>query len=115
MIPRNKNFTFESHPLIIRRGDHMSRPEDYDLVVLGSGRGRFLAWSMASEGKRTGGVERRYLTGSCPSIPCLPSKHMIHGAKVASYFRRGTEFGIAPGEWNIEMSAVRDHRRKMID
>ena len=50
----------------------MSRPEGYDLVVLGSGRGRLLAWSVASEGKRTAVVERRYVTGSCPSIACLP-------------------------------------------
>ena len=93
----------------------MSRPEDYDVVVLGSGRGRFLAWSMASEGKRTAVVERRYVTGSCPSIACLPSKYLIHGAKVASYFRRGAEFGIVPGDWKVEMSAVHDGKRKMVD
>jgi pyruvate/2-oxoglutarate dehydrogenase complex dihydrolipoamide dehydrogenase (E3) component len=93
----------------------MSQPEEYDLVVLGSGRGRFLAWSLASQGKRTAVVERKYVTGSCPSIACLPSKHLIHGAKVASYFRRGAEFGIAPGDWKVEMAAVRDHRRKMIE
>ena len=90
----------------------MPRPEDYDLVVLGSGRGRFLAWSMASEGKRTAVVERRYVTGSCPSIACLPSKYLIHGAKVASYFRRGAEFGIVPGDWKVEMSAVRDGKER---
>ena len=93
----------------------MSRHEDYDLVVLGSGRGRILAWSMASEGKRTAVVERRYVTGSCPSIACLPSKYLIHGAKVASYFRRGAEFGIVPGDWKVEMSAVHDGKRKMVD
>ena len=93
----------------------MSNYEDYDLVVLGSGRGRFLAWSMASEGKRTAVVERRYVTGSCPSIACLPSKYLVHGAKVASYFRRGTEFGIAPGDWKVDMLAVRDGKQKMID
>ncbi len=93
----------------------MSNPEEYDLVVLGSGRGRFFAWSLASQGKRAAVVERKYVTGSCPSIACLPSKHLIHGAKVASYFRRGAEFGIAPGDWKVEMPAVRDHRRKMID
>ena len=93
----------------------MSHPEDYDLLVLGSGRGRFLAWSMASEGKRTAVVERRYVTGSCPSIACLPSKYLIHGAKVASYFRRGVEFGIVPGDWKVEMPAVQDGKRKMVD
>ncbi|MBN9518324.1 FAD-dependent oxidoreductase [bacterium] len=93
----------------------MSDRLDYDLVVLGSGRGRFLAWSMASAGKRTAVVERRYVTGSCPSIACLPSKYLIHGAKVTSYFRRGAEFGIVPGDWKVEMSAVRDGKRKMVD
>src|SRR4051812_12354668 len=93
----------------------MSHTEDYDLVVLGSGRGRLLAWSMASEGKRTAVVERRYVTGSCPSIACLPSKFLIHGAKVANYFRRGAEFGIVPGDWKVEMPTVRDRKLKMID
>ena len=93
----------------------MSIVEEYDLVVLGSGRGRFLAWSMASEGKRVAVVERKYVTGSCPSIACLPSKYLIHGAKVVSYFRRAAEFGITPGAWTIEMSAVRDGKQKMID
>src|ERR1700722_4571071 len=97
------------------RGGNMLHPEEYDLVVLGSGRGRFFAWSLASQGKRAAVVERRYVTGSCPSIACLPSKYVIHGAKVASYFRRGAEFGIAPGNWKVDMRAVRDGKQTMID
>jgi pyruvate/2-oxoglutarate dehydrogenase complex dihydrolipoamide dehydrogenase (E3) component len=93
----------------------MLHPEEYDLVVLGSGRARFFAWSLASQGKRAAVVERRYVTGSCPSIACLPSKYVIHGAKVASYFRRGAEFGIAPGSWKVDMRAVRDGKQTMID
>ena len=30
----------------------MSHPEEYDVVVLGSGRARFFAWSLASQGKK---------------------------------------------------------------
>jgi pyruvate/2-oxoglutarate dehydrogenase complex dihydrolipoamide dehydrogenase (E3) component len=93
----------------------MSHPEEYDLVVLGSGRGRFFAWSLASQGKRVAVVERRYVTGSCPSIACLPSKYLIHGAKVASYFRRGSEFGIVPGDWRVDMAAVLAGKRMMVD
>ena len=44
--------------------------------------------------------------GSCPNIACLPSKNVIHGAKVADYFRRGAEFGIAGGDWKVDMAAV---------
>ena len=45
----------------------MSHSEDYDLVVLGSGRGRLLAWSMASQGKRTAVVERLMSRAHAPA------------------------------------------------
>jgi pyruvate/2-oxoglutarate dehydrogenase complex dihydrolipoamide dehydrogenase (E3) component len=94
----------------------MAHLEEYDVVVLGSGAaGKLLAWTLASQGKRTTVVERRYVGGSCPNIACLPSKNVIHGAKVASYFRRGAEFGIASGGWTVDMAAVRDRKRKMVD
>lgn len=93
----------------------MLHSEEFDLVVLGSGRGRFFAWAHAAQGKRSVVVERKYITGSCPSIACLPSKYLIHGAKVASYFSRAAEFGIAVGDWRVEMPAVRAGKRKMID
>ena len=74
----------------------MSNPDEYDLVILGSGEaGKYLAWTLASQGKRVAVVERRYVGGSCPNIACLPSKNVIHSAKVASYLRRGAEFGLA--------------------
>ena len=93
----------------------MPHPEEFDLVVLGSGRGRFFAWAQAAQGKRSAVVERKYVTGSCPSIACLPSKYLIHGAKVASYFRRAAEFGITTGDWKVEMPAVRAGKQKTVD
>src|SRR5437764_5596231 len=94
----------------------MSHPEEYDVVVLGSGApGKLLAWTLASQGRRTAVVERRYVGGSCPNIACLPSKNVIHAAKVADYFRRGAEFGIANGDWKVDMAAVRDGKRRMVD
>ena len=71
------------------KGKNVSHPEEYDVVVLGSGRARSFAWSLASQGKRVAVVERRNLAGSCPTIACAPSKNVIHGAKVGDYFRRG--------------------------
>jgi len=94
----------------------VSKPEEYDVVVLGSGAaGKFLGWTLASEGKRAAVIERKYLGGSCPNIACLPSKNVIHSAKVASYFRRSTEFGITKEGWKIDMAGVRARKRKMID
>ncbi len=85
-------------------------------MVLGSGAaGKLLAWTLASQGNHLAVIERQYIGGSCPNIACLPSKNVIHSAKVASYFRRGAEFGIAAGDWKIDMPSVRDRKRKMVD
>jgi pyruvate/2-oxoglutarate dehydrogenase complex dihydrolipoamide dehydrogenase (E3) component len=89
--------------------------EEYDLVVLGSGEGgKFLAWTMAKMGKRVVLVERKYIGGSCPNIACLPSKNIIHSAKVASYFFRSEEFGISKENARIDMRAVRERKRLMV-
>jgi pyruvate/2-oxoglutarate dehydrogenase complex dihydrolipoamide dehydrogenase (E3) component len=88
----------------------------YDLVVLGSGEGgKFIAWTMSKQGKRVAVIERKYVGGSCPNIACLPSKNVIHSAKVASYFFRSEEFGISKDNVRISMSGVRDRKRKMVD
>ena len=90
--------------------------EPYDLVVLGSGEaGKIIAWTLAKQGKKAAVIERRYLGGSCPNIACLPSKNLIHSAKVASYLRRADEFGIRFDGWNLDMPAVRERKRRMID
>ena len=92
-----------------------SYPEEYDLVVLGSGEGgKFVAWTMAKKGLKTAVIERKYIGGSCPNIACLPSKNVIQSAKVASYFSRSEEFGITKDNARINMSVVRDRKRKMV-
>jgi pyruvate/2-oxoglutarate dehydrogenase complex dihydrolipoamide dehydrogenase (E3) component len=93
----------------------LTTPEEYDLVVLGSGEGgKYLAWTLARQGKRVALVERRWIGGSCPNIACLPSKNIIHSAKVASLFFRSGEFGISKRETYIDMGAVRERKRKMV-
>jgi len=94
----------------------MPTPEGYDVVVLGSGEaGKYVAWTQARKGQRAVVVERKYIGGSCPNIACLPSKNVIHSAKIASYFARSEEFGITKDSWRINMTGVRDHKRKMVD
>src|SRR6266853_2995539 len=92
-----------------------SQPEEFDLVILGGGSGFTIdTWTFAGEGKRVAVVDRKYIGGSCPNIACLPSKNIIHSAKVVDYFRRSKEFGIAHDGFTIEMSGVRERKRKMV-
>src|ERR1700722_1178718 len=89
--------------------------EEYDLVILGGGTGGTIAaWTFAGQGQRVAVIDRKYIGGSCPNIACLPSKNIIHSAKGASYFRRSEEFGIAKRDFAVDMSAVRDRKRRMV-
>lgn len=84
-------------------------------MILGSGEGsKYLGWTLAKQGKRVAVIERKYIGGSCPNIACLPSKNVIHSAKVASYLRRSEEFGMKLNGFTVDMSAVRDRKRKMV-
>ncbi len=93
----------------------MADAEEFDLVVLGSGEaGKCLAWDLAARGRRVAVVERRYVGGSCPNVACLPSKSVVHAAKVADYARRGAAFGLPAGGGSVDLAAVRDRKRRMV-
>ncbi len=94
----------------------MNAPEKYDVIVFGGGTaGKLAAWTMAQEGRRTAVVERKYIGGSCPNVACLPSKNVVHSAKVASLVGRHREFGIETGPISIDMAGVYARKREMVD
>ena len=89
--------------------------EVYDLVILGGGTGSTVAaWTLAGQGQRVAVIERKYIGGSCPNIACLPSKNILHSARIASYFRRGQEFGLFADGLRVDMAAVRGRKRAMV-
>ena len=94
----------------------MTPDENYDILVIGSGEaGKYLAWTMAGEGYRTAVVERKYVGGSCPNIACLPSKNVIHSAKVRAFATRAAEFGVEQESAASSMKGVLARKRSMVD
>jgi pyruvate/2-oxoglutarate dehydrogenase complex dihydrolipoamide dehydrogenase (E3) component len=90
--------------------------EHVDVLVLGSGAGgKLLAWDMAGSGRRTAVVERQWVGGSCPNIACMPTKNEIWSAKVAQLARHGGQFGTVTGPVAIDMAAVRQRKRTMVN
>jgi Pyruvate/2-oxoglutarate dehydrogenase complex, dihydrolipoamide dehydrogenase (E3) component, and related enzymes len=89
--------------------------EEYDLVIPWQWHGwnsRRVDFCQQRTTRRV--IERKYVGGSCPNIACLPSKNVIHSAKVASYFRRSEEFGIPKRNFAVDMRAVRERKRRMV-
>src|SRR2546421_11944618 len=94
----------------------MSQPEQFEILVLGSGKsGKLLAWHMAKSGRRTAVVERRWIGGSCPNIACLPSKNEVWSAKVAHLVHHAAQFGMVAGPVAIDMATVRRRKRRRVD
>jgi pyruvate/2-oxoglutarate dehydrogenase complex dihydrolipoamide dehydrogenase (E3) component len=94
----------------------MSSTENYDILVIGSGEaGKYLAWTMAGEGHRSAVVERKLIGGSCINIACLPSKNIIHSAKVRSFTMRATEFGVELESAVTSMKGVQARKQAMVD
>jgi pyruvate/2-oxoglutarate dehydrogenase complex dihydrolipoamide dehydrogenase (E3) component len=94
----------------------MPQPEQYEILVLGSGAGgKLLSWHLASSGRRTAVVERKWIGGSCPNINCLPSKNEVWSAKVADLVHHAANFGLVTRPTAIDMRRVRQRKREMVD
>jgi pyruvate/2-oxoglutarate dehydrogenase complex dihydrolipoamide dehydrogenase (E3) component len=91
-------------------------PEQYDAIIIGSGEaGKYMSWTLGGQGQRVITVEDKRIGGACPNVACLPSKNVVHSAKVASFFQRGAEFGIVYGDWRVDMAGVNARRQKLVD
>ena len=93
----------------------MSNDEKYENLVLGSGvAGRLLTWTLAIAGQRAAIVERGPFGGACPNVACMPSKNIIHSAKVAALAKRGPEFGLKFNSVSIDMATVQRRKQMMV-
>jgi pyruvate/2-oxoglutarate dehydrogenase complex dihydrolipoamide dehydrogenase (E3) component len=90
--------------------------ERFQNVVLGGGEaGKYIAWELARWGQRVAVVERELIGGSCPNIACLPSKNVIHSAKVVDLVRHAATFGLRLRPWTLDMAGVRQRKRELVD
>jgi pyruvate/2-oxoglutarate dehydrogenase complex dihydrolipoamide dehydrogenase (E3) component len=94
----------------------VSQPEQYDVLILGSGGGgKLTAWHNGRSGRRTAVVERKWIGGSCPNIACLPSKNEIRSAEAAHMAGSGAEFGVMTGPVKVDMAKVVRRKRDMVE
>jgi pyruvate/2-oxoglutarate dehydrogenase complex dihydrolipoamide dehydrogenase (E3) component len=94
----------------------MSQTDRVDVLVVGSGKsGKHLAWHMASAGRRTVVVERKWIGGACPNVNCLPSKNEIVSAKVADVAHHARGFGTDVADARTNMPHVLARKRKMVE
>jgi dihydrolipoamide dehydrogenase len=90
----------------------------YDLVVLGSGPGGYVAAIRAAQlGKRVAVVEHKYWGGVCLNVGCIPSKALLRNAELAHLISHEAEtFGIhIDGSVSLDFQAAYTRSRKVAD
>ncbi|MEQ9618672.1 MAG: dihydrolipoyl dehydrogenase [Deltaproteobacteria bacterium] len=87
--------------------------EKYDLTVIGSGPGGYIAAIRAAQlGMNVAVVERDKPGGVCLNWGCIPSKAILKCAEVYEYFKYSSEFGIEYKGLSYDFSKVIDKSRK---
>jgi dihydrolipoamide dehydrogenase len=90
---------------------------DFDVVVLGSGPGGYTAAFRAADlGLRVALVERHQrLGGVCLNVGCIPSKALLHAARVITETHEMAEHGIAFGDPKIDLGALIGWKQSVVD
>ncbi len=80
---------------------------DYDLIVLGSGPGGYVAAIRASQlGLKTAIVERENLGGICLNWGCIPTKALLRSAEILHYMNHAKDYGLAAEKISADLDAV---------
>ncbi len=79
----------------------------YDLVVIGSGPGGYVAAIRASQlGMKVGVVERAELGGICLNWGCIPTKALLKSANVFEYIQHAKDYGIEVKDAKVDIGAM---------
>ncbi|MBC7567662.1 MAG: dihydrolipoyl dehydrogenase [Pedobacter sp.] len=89
---------------------------NYDLIVLGSGPGGYVAAIRASQlGLKTAIIERESLGGICLNWGCIPTKALLKSAQVFEYINHASDYGIKVDGAEADFAAVIKRSRGIAD
>ena len=89
---------------------------NYDVIVIGSGPGGYVAAIRASQlGFKTAIIERENLGGICLNWGCIPTKALLKSAQVFEYLNHAKEYGISADNIKADFGAVVKRSRDVAD
>ena len=89
---------------------------NYDIIVVGSGPGGYVAAIRASQlGKKVAIVEKESLGGICLNWGCIPTKALLKSAQVFDYINHAEDYGIEVGTSKADFSKMISRSRGVAD
>ena len=90
--------------------------ERFDAVIIGAGEAGALIANLAVDaGKRVALVYREPYGSTCLNVGCVPSKYLIHRARVAHLVRTAERFGVHAGAPRVDLAAIVRAKKEMLD
>jgi len=91
--------------------------QQYDVVVIGSGPGGYVAGIRAGQlGMKVAVVEKdQFLGGTCTHRGCIPTKALLENADVWTHIQKAKEFGITVGDVRLDFKAGQDRKQSVVD
>jgi dihydrolipoamide dehydrogenase len=88
----------------------------YDVVVIGSGPGGYVAAIRLSQlGKIVAVIEKENLGGTCTNKGCIPTKAMLTSSHLyEEILKKSNKLGIKVGEVTYEISEIMKHMKKVV-
>src|SRR5690625_3035618 len=81
--------------------------KEYDVCVIGTGPGGYVAAIRASQlGFKTAVVEKKALGGVCLNIGCIPTKALLRSAEVFESLENAKEYGLKVKQCYVESAGV---------
>ncbi len=88
--------------------------DTYDLIVLGSGPGGYVAAIRASQlGLKTAIVEREKLGGICLNWGCIPTKALLRTSEINHYLTHASAYGLGAEKVSFDLAKIVDRSRKV--
>ncbi len=89
---------------------------NYDIIVIGSGPGGYVAAIRASQlGFRTAVVEKAEVGGICLNWGCIPTKALLKSASVFQYVQHAADYGVIAEEPKVNFSAMVTRSRNVAE
>ena len=87
---------------------------NFDLIVIGSGPGGYVAAIRAAQlGLRTAVVERETLGGICLNWGCIPTKALLRSAEALRTMKHAADFGLAAQGISVDLDKIVQRSRKV--
>jgi len=88
--------------------------DSYDLIILGSGPGGYVAAIRAAQlGLRTAIVERERLGGICLNWGCIPTKALLRTSEVYHYMTHAADYGLSVEKPGFDLARIVERSRKV--